>query len=243
MIASILVFGMAIGSLWVGLSGVRAAQRMATHRNETALMHYPVPLPWLRGRLNTAKRVRAVGNFYLAVSAISAAIGTLLALASLREKPPPVCQAIVPIESVTALLGETVELGDVWQQGPRCVAHLINPRSGEVVVEIDVTGAAALIGADFEDQKAALIRATYPLHPLPQLGQGAAWSNDPKNPNAGSMILYRHGSSTVWVTIYTQTFAVAEASAWALVLRKSHPLLEPNNGERLNRIDNAHETH
>jgi hypothetical protein len=238
---AMLVFGIAIGSLWVGVSSVRAGRRKAAHRGDAALMHYPVPLPWLRGRLNTAKRVRAVGHFYLAVSAISAPISALIGLASMSEKPPPVCQAIVPVESVSALLGETVALGDVWQQGPRCVAHIVNPISGEIVVEIEVTAAAALIGADFEDQKAALIRATYVLHPLPQLGQGAIWSNDSKNPNAGGMILYRHRAATVWATIHTQPFSMDDASSWAVLLRESHHLLESQNGNRPNRIDKADE--
>jgi hypothetical protein len=230
LIAFLVALALVVVSIWMGLPGWLAGRRMTATRGPETLMHYPVHLPWLAGRLNTARRVTALGAFYMGVGQVTAAVAVLVGLASNSGEAVPPCLALAPPDEVAGIAGAPVEVAALWQQGPRCLVQLRTPQSDQVLVEVEVTASAALIGAEFADQRADLTRSAYTIQSLPRLGKEAVLAFNPALPEQATIMLFRHGEATARVTVAAHLGAATDPTPWTDLLLLHRAQMIPGDG-------------
>ncbi len=222
LLVSVVIAG---ASLWVGFAGILAGRRMAKQRDDGALMHYPVPIPWMRGRLNTARRVTATGQFYMTLGLFATGVSGVIGLSLGADKEASVCEAMAPVDAVSTLTGQKVVMSELQRHGPRCTMKLSSSESNQWLVNINITEDAALIGAAFKDQKTDLERSSYSLRPLPRLGKDALLAWHSLQP-AEAIFLFRIGTSTARVTLQATLNATAAPEPWIAFLAAQQMELE-----------------
>ena len=93
-------FVIALVAIWVGVNGMVAGSRKRRQAGPDALMHYPIPLPWLRGKVSSARWVVWLGSIYALGGVVLGAVAlitTLPTTAGTGGQPDP-CPPIITAE-------------------------------------------------------------------------------------------------------------------------------------------------
>ncbi len=207
--------------LWIGLPGIWFGGRVYERRGPDHLMHYPVGVPWFRGKVNTAKWVIKTGRLY---AGGSLGLATLILTAAWWPthglKSVSACIQMTPLEDLGVVAGEPLEYGQLVDNGHRCEAQVRTRADRRVLLRIEVDAPQALIGSSLESQRLELERRSMMLRPLPTLGSEAVLAVHPDRPQTDAIILFTQEGSTVRVHLSQTTRA--KVKQWVRQLRRVH---------------------
>jgi hypothetical protein len=200
MLVTVIITIVLTAGLWVGLPGIWAGGRVCEHRGPEHLMHYPVGVPWFRGKVNTARWVVRTGRLFAGGALlITACILGLAWWPTQARMPPSPCEWLAPVNQISAVAGEAVVYGSHMATGHRCVLEVRTGAGQARFLRIEVDAPGMLIGASLESQRRELERRSMKLRPLPALGSDAVVALRPNQPNEGAVFLFTHEGATVRV--------------------------------------------
>jgi len=200
MLVTIIITIVLTAGLWVGLPGIWEGGRVCEHRGPEHLMHYPVGVPWFRGKVNTARWVVRTGRLFAGGALlITAAILGLAWWPTQAKKTVTPCEWLAPVDQLSAVAGEAIVYGTHMSSGHRCELEVQTGADQARFLRIEVDAPGMLLGASLESQRRELERRSMKLRPLPALGSAAVVALRPNQPNEGAVILFTHEGATVRV--------------------------------------------
>lgn len=195
-VASILL---AVG-LWVGLPGILSGSKVIDKRGPDHLMHYPVTLPWFKGKVNTARWVVRTGRITAGGAILSASL--ILSAAwwpSHSDSAKTACERLAPMAQVAHIAEANLGHRSLVASEHRCELVLELTETGARFLRIEVDAPQALIGAGLESQRLELERRSMKLRPLPMLGTDAVMGFRPDQPQSDTVLLFSDSGATVRV--------------------------------------------
>jgi len=200
--ATVLAIGILSAGLWIGLPGLWLGGRIGRVRGLDHLMHYPVGVPWFRGKVNTAKWVVRTGRIYVG-GALGLAAMILTAswwpASDMRSSSP--CIQLTPLTEIGEMVRAEVTHVAQGDEGDRCHAEVKTADGDTLILTIEVDAPASLLGASLESQRTEMERQTMLLRPLPSLGHEAVLARHPAHPQRDVVFLFKHGRSTARVRL------------------------------------------
>jgi hypothetical protein len=200
MLVTVVITIVLTAGLWVGLPGIWAGGRVCERRGPEHLMHYPVGVPWFRGKVNTARWVVRTGRLFAGGALlITACILCLALLPTQARLAPSPCEWLTPVDQLSAVAGEAVVYGSHVASGHRCELEVRTDADQARFLKIEVDAPGVLIGASLESQRRELERRSMKLRPLPGLGSDAVVALRPNQPGEGAVFLFTHEGAAVRV--------------------------------------------
>jgi hypothetical protein len=174
-----------------GVMGIQGGQTRSQAKGPNALMHYPSPVPWLRGRLTAAKWVIRVGQLYVLAGV------TLMGIAVVWMSSPsaPGSQRSTACDEIAAAVVAAdwpdaalhIEMEETTT--PECSLWVAN-RDGTRWFLIRSMGTAQLIGEGFNNLSRELGRQGMSVEALPGLGRRAAIAHPGDPPTTNPVIFF-----------------------------------------------------
>ncbi len=157
-----------------GAAGYRAGRHHASAQGPGALLHYPPPLTWMRGRLMSAKWVQRIGLMYL-LAGLCLMVTTTAAglLPGERSAEPMVCTALAKVLSAPDWTPAVWQTRDAREGQEACAIHLVAPEDGTRWFTIRMWSDGALVTDHYRHQLAMLERQGMSLKPLNGMGERA----------------------------------------------------------------------
>ena len=186
--------------LWIGLPGILSGSRVIAKRGPDHLMHYPVAVPWFKGKVNTARWVVRTGRITAGGTVIIASL--ILSVAwwpTTSDDGKTACERLTPLLELGTIAGDSVRHRSLVASEHRCELNLEFAQSGNRFLNIEVDAPQALIGASLENQRLELQRRSMKLRPLPVLGIDAVMGFRPDQPESDTVILFSDNGATVRV--------------------------------------------
>ncbi len=184
--------------LWIGLPGIWAGGRVCQLRGPDHLMHYPVGVPWFRGKVNSAKWVVQTGRLFAGGALLSTAlILTAAWWPAEGVKPVSPCVQMTPLDALARVAGQPLEYGRLVDNGHRCEVTVRTEADQQTVLRVEIDAPQALIGASLESQRLELVRRSMKITPAPPLGSDAVLATEPGQSDTEVVILFTWAESTV----------------------------------------------
>lgn len=209
-------------SLFMGVTGVVKGSQTAKASGADALMMYPAPAPWLRGRPITARWINRIGRLYL-MAALG--FGTAAALVSLNlSTSTAAARTCKPI-------AEAIAAGE-WTGSPMRLATAVHHTGGCQVTVLDrddttwftvsSAPAAGLIGEDFNHQRAQRERQGMTITGLSGIGNRALLASHTNQSSSNSAVLFEGLDGTTVVEINGQMVTPAETEKAIDIIRSTN---------------------
>lgn len=184
--------------LWVGLPGIIEGGRVVGERGPEQLMHYPVGVPWFRGKVSTAAWVLRTGRLFAGGALLLT--GLMLTAAWWprgQDIPVSACERLAALEALGRLADSSLAYGAVLDNDHRCECKVL--LDGQTFLSIEVDAPDTLIGASLEAQRRELERRSMTLRPLPGLGADAVVALHPRMPAREAIFLFKDRNGTARV--------------------------------------------
>jgi len=175
----------------VGVRGIWRGQDVASERGRDTLMHYPVPLPWLRQKVTAARWVVWIGRLYL-LAGIACMTGAWIVWTAQHRTSPPIqetCSAIaqrVQYIHVQTLRGGSIQT-TVESEG--CVSTILDAKGVRWFV-IRSTPPDRLIGQGFNHSRAQLERRGFTISSIDGVGNRAALATPRPKSGLNPVVLF-----------------------------------------------------
>ena len=181
-----------LASILVGIRGLMEGRRIGQMEGRNALMHFPVPLPWLKKRVTAARWVVWIGHLYLSTGLVGLLGAWLIGMTPAQSSHTHICNQLA--DRLVALYAEELRGGGVETKGtPDGCATTLYDHKKVRWFAVQSKRPIQHAGSTFNEEKQILERSAYRVTSIDGLGSRAALAETRNGAGLNPVLFYTNG--------------------------------------------------